>query len=96
MHDTSTRSPGATVLTPAPTCSTVPTASWPRIRPGGHLGHVPLQYVQVRTADGRAVHADDGVGVVVNRRVGTSSHVLGPRSVVDECLHVPPPGDDDS
>ena len=43
MHDTSTRSPTLTVLTPAPTASTVPTASWPRIRPSVTAGTSPLR-----------------------------------------------------
>jgi hypothetical protein len=36
-----TRSPGTSPLTPAPTSTTVPTASWPRIRPGCTAGTSP-------------------------------------------------------
>ena len=43
MHETSTRSPGTTVVTAAPTSTTVPTASWPRIVPGFTSGTSPLR-----------------------------------------------------
>ena len=42
MHEISTRSPGATVLTPAPVSCTVPTASWPSTVPGVVSGTSPL------------------------------------------------------
>jgi hypothetical protein len=43
MHETSTRSPGSTVVTAAPTSTIVPTASWPRIVPGFTAGTSPLR-----------------------------------------------------
>ena len=43
MQETSTRSPGAIVVTAAPTSTTVPTASWPRIVPGVTSGTSPLR-----------------------------------------------------
>ena len=43
MHDTSTRSPGTTVATLAPTASTVPTASCPSTVPGVVSGTSPLR-----------------------------------------------------
>ena len=43
IRDTSTRSPAETVLTPVPTSSTVPTASWPRIRPTVTSGVSPFE-----------------------------------------------------
>ena len=43
MHETSTRSPAAIVVTAAPTSTTVPTASWPRIVPGFTAGTSPLR-----------------------------------------------------
>src|SRR6478672_7518744 len=43
MHETSTRSPGSIVVTAEPTSTTVPTASWPRIVPGWHVGTWPLR-----------------------------------------------------
>ena len=38
---TVTRSPGRTVVTPAPTCSTMPTISWPTVMPGTARGTEP-------------------------------------------------------
>ena len=43
MHETSTRSPGAIVVTAAPTSTTVPTASCPRTVPGVDSGTSPLR-----------------------------------------------------
>src|SRR4051812_18877340 len=43
MHDTSTRSPGSSVVTPLPISTMVPTASWPRIVPGFTVGTSPLR-----------------------------------------------------
>src|SRR6185437_8129784 len=43
MQETSTRSPGARRWTLSPTSSTVPTASWPRIRPGRTSGTSPAR-----------------------------------------------------
>ena len=43
MHETSTLSPGAMVLTPVPMLSTVPTASCPRMRPAVTSGVSPLR-----------------------------------------------------
>ena len=51
---TSTRSPAANELTPRPTSSMVPTASWPSTVPGRHAGHVALEDVQIGAADRRA------------------------------------------
>src|ERR1044072_6853065 len=43
MHETSTRSPGSSVVTASPISTTVPTASWPRIVPGCTSGPSPLR-----------------------------------------------------
>ena len=43
MHETSTRSPTAIVVTAAPISTTVPTASWPRIVPGVTAGTSPFR-----------------------------------------------------
>src|SRR5690349_13196248 len=43
MHETRTRSPGATVVTASPTSTTMPTASWPRIVPGVTSGTSPFR-----------------------------------------------------
>ena len=48
----STRSPGATRVTSSPAASTVPTNSWPIVKPGSIL-HAPVVDVQVRAADAR-------------------------------------------
>jgi hypothetical protein len=85
MHETSTRSPGATVVTAEPTDSTVPTAENP---PFGDLGHVALQNVEVRTADGGAVDPHNGVGVVDDLWVRDFFPGFGSWSVEHECFHV--------
>src|SRR5271163_4811254 len=38
-----TRSPGLNTVTAGPTLSTMPTPSWPRMRPGWHVGTSPLR-----------------------------------------------------
>ena len=43
MQEISTRSPGLKVVTPAPTASTTPTPSWPRIVPGLQVATSPLR-----------------------------------------------------
>jgi hypothetical protein len=43
MAGTSTRSPSARLVTAAPTATTVPTASWPKIRPLVTAGTSPLR-----------------------------------------------------
>ena len=43
MHETSTRSPTASVVTAEPSSVIVPTASWPRIVPGFTAGTSPLR-----------------------------------------------------
>src|SRR6478735_843265 len=43
MQETSTRSPGSSVVTALPVSTTVPTASWPRIVPGRTSGTSPLR-----------------------------------------------------
>ncbi len=43
MQEISTRSPAWKAVTPAPTDSTTPTPSWPRIRPGAQVGTSPLR-----------------------------------------------------
>src|SRR6478672_4753044 len=64
MHDTSTRSPTRRALTPAPTASIVPTASWPSTRPGVPAGTSPLR---IGAADGERVDAHDPIGVLEDR-----------------------------
>src|SRR4029453_15747178 len=43
MQETSTRSPGSSVVTAAPVSTTVPTASWPSTVPGCTAGTSPLR-----------------------------------------------------
>ena len=78
MHDTSTRSPGFTFLTPAPTDLDGADGLVAEDAPVGHLGNVALQDVQVGAADRDRVDADDRVGVVDDHRLGD----LLPRLVV--------------
>ena len=87
MHETSTRSPTATLLTPVPTSVTVPTASWPKNAPDGDLGHVTLQDVQIGATDGGGIDSDDGVGVIVDGRLGHLLPRLQAWAFIDECLH---------
>src|SRR5436190_19287345 len=78
MHDTRTRSPTLTFLTPAPISSTVPTASWPRIRPSVTAGTSPFRMCrsvpQMVTASTRTM-ASVSASMV---GFGTSSHALLP------------------
>ena len=78
MQETSTRSPTFTVLTPAPTASTVPTASWPRIRPSVTAGTSPLRMCrsvpQIVTASTRTMASVSSTIV----GLGTSSQALRP------------------
>ena len=43
MQEISTRSPGLNAVTAGPTLSTMPTPSWPRMRPGWQVGTSPLR-----------------------------------------------------
>src|SRR6266436_6175462 len=43
MHETRTRSPGRKAVTLGPVFSTVPTPSWPRMRPGAQVATSPLR-----------------------------------------------------
>jgi hypothetical protein len=43
MQDTSTRSPCRKLSTASPVSTTVPTASWPSVRPGSQVGTSPLR-----------------------------------------------------
>lgn len=91
MHDTRTRSPGATVRTLLPTSSTVPdrlVAEHPA-RLGG--GDVALEDVQVGAADRDAVDADDGVVGALDGRVRDVLPGPAAGTVVDECLHASSP-----
>lgn len=54
---------------------------------GSHLGHVALENVQVGTADGDDVDADDGVGSVLDRGVRDVLPCGLPRALEYECLH---------
>src|SRR6476646_5636297 len=81
MHDTRTRSPTLMFFTPEPTSVTVPTASWPRIRPSVTAGTSPLRMwrsvPQIVTASTRTIASVSACKV----GFGTSSHDLfpGPR-----------------
>ncbi len=78
MHDTSTRSPTCTFFTPAPISSTVPTASWPRMRPSVTAGTSPFRMCrlvpQIVTASIRTM-ASVSTWIV---GFGTSSHDFMP------------------
>ena len=43
MQEIRTRSPGLNAVTPGPISSTMPTPSWPRMRPGAQVGTSPLR-----------------------------------------------------
>src|SRR4029078_5801953 len=53
----------------------------------GHRGHVALEDVQVRAADGRGVDPHDGVGVGGDARSRDLLPVFGTGTVVDDCTH---------
>ena len=87
MQETSTRSPGRTVRTSLPTSTISPTASWPEDRARTHLGHVALEDVQVRAADGDGVDPDDRVGGVLDAGVRDLLPGGLPGAVEDEAFH---------
>ena len=87
MAGTSTRSPTLKPLTASPTAVTVPTASWPRMRPSVTAGDVTVQDVQVGAADRGGVDLDHDVGGFLDRGVGDVFPRLLARSVVYEGFH---------
>ena len=64
-----TRSPGAILVMSAPTSSTIPMGSWPRMSPVPE-GPEHLVEVQVRAADATRSDLDDGVVRLLEDRVG--------------------------
>ena len=78
MHDTRTRSPALTVFTPPPTDSTVPTASWPRMRPSVTAGTSPLRMCrsvpQIVVASTRTIASVSAI----TSGFGTSSQAFTP------------------
>ena len=87
MQETSTRSPGRTVRTSLPTSTISPTASWPRTRARPYLGHIALEDVQIRAADGDGVDPHDGVGGVLDGGVRDLLPGGLPGAVEDEAFH---------
>ena len=87
MQEISTWSPGLKVVTPAPTSSTTPTPSWPRMRPGVAGRHVALEDVQVGAADRGLGDLDDGVGRRLQLRHRPVLDGLASGPAVDECFH---------
>jgi hypothetical protein len=67
MQETSTRSPGFTVVTPAPTYG--PDSLVTQDRPGSNLGHIALEDVEVGSADRRRVDPNDRIGRLLDRRI---------------------------
>src|SRR5215216_3299489 len=91
MQETRTRSPWRTFSTASPVSTTVPTASWPRVRPSSQLGTSPFEDVQVGAADGGGVDLDDRVAGMLQLGVRLGLPLLAVGSVVDERLHGSPP-----
>jgi hypothetical protein len=52
-----------------------------------HLGDIPLQDVQIGTANRGGVDADDGVGLINHHRVGNLVPTLVVRTVIYESFH---------
>ena len=90
MHETSTRSPTAMVVTAAPISTTVPTASWPRIVPGFTSGTSPLRMCRsVPQIVDESIRTIASVGSMMDRvGDGLPGPLAGP--VVDERLHRTP------
>src|ERR1700730_2653590 len=84
-----TWSPALNAVTAVPTCSTMPTPSWPRIRPGWQVGASPLEDVQVGAVNRRFGDPDDGVGGCGDLRFGTVFQGLLSRALINERLHFP-------
>ena len=55
---TPTRSPGASLSTPGPIASTMPTIWWPRTSGSFGSEKLPVQHVEIRPADAAGLYAD--------------------------------------
>ena len=87
MHETSTRSPTVTFLTPAPTSLDGADRLVAEDAAVGDRGDVALEDVQVGAADRDGVDPHDGVGVVDDARSRDLLPRLVAGTVVDECAH---------
>ena len=87
MQEMSTRSPGRTAVTAAPTSVDDADALVPENPARRHTRHVALQDVQVGAADGGGGDPDDGVGRVLDRRAGLLFPGALARTVIDQRLH---------
>ena len=88
MQETNTRSPTLTRRTDAPTAVTVPTASWPSIRPSVTAGRIAFEDMEVGTADGGGLNVNDGVGLVDDDWIISVFPRTVPRAVVNQCFHL--------
>jgi hypothetical protein len=77
LKQPSTRSPTATELTASPAATTVPTYSWPMVKPGLD-GHAAVVDVQVAAAHAGGLDADDGVVGCLQLGSGRSSTRTSP------------------
>ena len=68
-NGTTTRSPRRRFVTPAPTSTTSPMNSWPRMSPGLHRRDEAVVEVEVGAADRGRGHADDRVARIEDRRI---------------------------
>ena len=87
MHETSTRSPGAIVVTAGADLDDRADGLVPEDRAGLHLGDVALEDVQIGAADRGRVDPDDRVRRLENRRVGHGLPGPLPWPVVHKSLH---------
>ena len=87
LNGITTRSPGLMCVTSAPTSSTMPIGSWPRMSPASRNAPEHLVQVQVRAADAGRRDPDDRVGRLLDGRVGDGVDADVVRAVPGQCLH---------
>ena len=87
MHEASTRSPGRIVLTDVPAGDDGADRLVAEDPAVGYLGYVTAEDVQVGSADGDRIDADDGVGGVDRLGIRHRLPVLLTGSVIDERVH---------
>jgi hypothetical protein len=87
MHETRTRSPGRIVVTPGPDLLDRADGLVTQDPTFAHVGYIPLEDVEIGSADRDGVDTNDGIRVVHDRRVRNLFPCLLTWSVVHDRLH---------
>ena len=87
LNGITTRSPGVICVTSAPTSSTMPIGSWPRMSPGVDERAHDLVEVQVGAADAGRRDLDDRVGRMLEHGIGHRLHAHVALALPGQRLH---------